>query len=196
MRTRQRHDRIDDSVVGAYHICAKTVRGGFLTGIDRVALCSYDYREDWVLGRIDALISVFAIECHDRIVLDTALHMILRNRPDVASTWSDDDVAGRWLSLNRSRLELRSDVPPKKLAQLLSDPTKLAAARLSLSSISSFMAHLRQPIAILANREEGERGFFWNPRFGCERLEDTPERWSCDLYMIKSRLRVVSGDDS
>lgn len=193
MRTRKRHDRIDDSVVGVYHIWATTVRGGFLNGIDRVAMCSYAYREEWVLRRIDALVSVFAIECLDRVVLDTALHMILRNRPDVATTWSDDEVARRWLTLNRSRLELRTVVPPKKTAQLLDDAAALAGARRSLSSISSFMAHLRQPIALLANREERERGCFWVSRFGCERLEDDPEQWSCDLHMHEGGLRIVTG---
>lgn len=195
MRTRSNRRQIDESVVGVYHIRSITIRGAMLKGIDRVAICSFDYREPMVLQRIDDLMTVFAVECLDRLVLPTALHMILRNRPDLTAEWSDEMVAGRWLLLHRGRLELRSAVDPEKYDKLMANATALAETRQNLSSISYFMAYLRQPIAAVANQEDGALGYFWEPRFGCKRLPDDPERWTVQQYLPQGRFRLVDSDD-
>ena len=195
MLKRKRHERVDESRVGVYLVSAYTVRGAFLTGIDRYAVKSFTYRESWIDGRVPALGEVFAVECLDYRTLDTVLHLVLRNRPDVAAEWSNEEVARRWLRLNRAKLRLRDRLDPDRLAATLANPAEIAKHRSALASISFYMAYLRQPIGVLANEEDGERGFFWEPRFGCRRLPDDPETWRCELYLPTSRFKLVVDDE-
>ena len=48
---------------------------------------------------------------------------------------------------------------------LLGDPERLERARRTLGSLSSFMKHLKQPIARRANEESGTSGHLWDQRF-------------------------------
>ncbi|WP_286177345.1 hypothetical protein [Stieleria mannarensis] len=52
-----------------------------------------------IRSRLEFLASVFAIECLTFAVMSNQLHLVLRSRADVAATWSDDEVARRWLRL-------------------------------------------------------------------------------------------------
>ena len=196
MRIRRRFERVDESQVGVYHIHCLTIRGAFIAGIDRVTAKQFDYRKQWIADRLESLAKVFAVDCLDHFVLPQALHLILRNRPDVAAQWTDEEVAWRWLRVNRAKLELRAAPPPRQLAKLLSAPDEIAKVRRALSGFPNYMASLRQPIAVLANYEDRERGVFWVSRYGRRRLPDDPSLWRCELYLPTSRLKLVSEDDS
>ena len=108
MARKRRRDVIDETEVGAYHVWSRTVRRAFLTGVDPQTGVDYSYRKELIERRLEALASVFAIDCCDFTVLDNHLHLILRNRPDIVAGWSDEEVARRWLRLKRSELELKT----------------------------------------------------------------------------------------
>lgn len=186
---------INEAVVGVYRIESRTTRGAFIKGIDRVTLRTFDYREKMVLRRIEVLTTVFAIECLDQLVVPTALHMILRNRPDLPPTWTDEEVVTRWLKLNRGKLALNEKLDERKFDKLIAKRKEVAQLRVNLGSISSFMAYLRQPIGVVANQEDYVQGFFWEPRFRCYRLADDPELWTCAQYLPEGRFRLVVHDD-
>lgn len=86
-----------------------------------------------------------------------------RNRPDVVKTWSDEQVAIRWLKVFPGRriedqLAKPTDVDVK---QLCADKVRLKQIRLRLSDVSWFMKALAEPIARMANKHDGCTGRFW-----------------------------------
>jgi len=190
MARRRRRDVIDESTVGAYHVTSRTVRRAFLTGYDPRTGVDYSHRKEMLERRLEALVSVFAIECLDHSILDNHFHAILRNRPDVVAGWSDEEVARRWLRLKRSELDLNPEPTAEQIAAFLLDPAKVAQARKRLSSISELMGHLKEAISRAANREDDVRGFFWQGRFSATRLGDDAALLVCSLYVNMNPIRA------
>ncbi|HND56090.1 MAG TPA: hypothetical protein PLV92_26925, partial [Pirellulaceae bacterium] len=124
-----RRDSIDESVVGAYHVTSRTVRRAFLTGVDPQTGLDYSYRKRQIERRLEALASVFAIDVLDHSVLDNHFDAILRNRPDIAAAWSDEEVARRWLRLERSELELREEPKAEQIVEFVQDQRTTGLAR-------------------------------------------------------------------
>ena len=55
----------------------------------------YRHRKQWILDRL-RLAGLFAIEVCGYSVMSNHLHLVLRNRPDIAGQWSADEIALRW----------------------------------------------------------------------------------------------------
>lgn len=186
-----RREVIDESVVGIYHIWSRVALREFLLGLDPKTGRSFRHRKKVIRKRNEALVSIFAIECLEHAVLDNHFHQILRNRPDVVAQWSDWEVAERWLRLKRSSLDLQPPPKEERIAALVANREELAEIRRRLSSISWFMAYLREPLARVFNLEGGTTGTsFWAGRFGCSRLEDELAVLVCCLYVCMNLIRA------
>ena len=190
MPSRNRRDVIDESEVGAYHCYTRCVRGAFLIGNDPERGLDFDHRKVWIDERVEALASVFAIDVCDHTVLDNHLHLILRNRPDIAKKWSDEEVARRWLRLNISELQLNDPPSRRRLKALVSDKERIATLRERLSSVSWFFSYLKTPIAKLANEHDGVPGHFWGARFGAVKLKNEAALLACSLYVNLNPFRA------
>jgi hypothetical protein len=149
-------------------------------------------------------------------VMNNHLHVLLRLDPDVAAGWSDEEVVRRWGKLcpprDKSRRELA--VTDEWVQWRLKDIQWVATTRERLQSISWFMKYLKEPLARLANRQDGARGAFFESRFksvailddeallaACvyidlnpiaAKVADTPE--TSDHTSIKQRLEHVEAD--
>jgi hypothetical protein len=186
-----RRDVIDESVVGTYHIWSRVMLREFLLGRDPKTGRDHSHRKEKLQQRLEALLSVFSIECLDRSTLDNHFHQILRNRPDVVAQWSDREVAQRWLRLKRSQLKLLGVAKEKLVNALVADTTRMAEVRRRLSSISWFMAYFREPLARVFNMEMNTTGSsFWAGRFGCSRLEDETSLLACSVYVNMNQIRA------
>ena len=190
MGRRARKEVIDETTVGAYHVWSRVVQRAYLLGYDRVTKRDFSHRKEWMVARLAALTSVFAVECLDHAILDNHFHAILRNRPELVAGWSDDEVARRWLRITPARLKLEAEPTAQEIAELTADRKRLAAARKQLSSVSWFMACLKEPVARLANAEARASGPFWAGRFGCEALEDDAALLVCSLYVNLNLVRA------
>ena len=82
--------------VGVYHCIAQCVRRAFLCGVDPYTGQDYSHRKEWILDRLRELAGLFAIEVSGYSVMSNHLHLVLRNRPDIAEQWSDEEIALRW----------------------------------------------------------------------------------------------------
>ena len=133
---------------------------------------------------------VMAIDVLDYAILGNHLHVVLRNRPDIVSTWSDAEVARRWWFVCPSRKNADGSVPnplPCEIGLLLQDVDEY---RSRLSDISWMMRLACQPIARRANQEDDVDGRFFAKRFDCERLETSADLLSCSVYVDLNVIRA------
>ncbi len=86
----------------------------YLAGLDDETGKDFTYRREWIRQRLEKLASVFAIDVLTYAILSNHLHVVIRNRPDVVKTWSDKEVALRWLQI----------FPGKRIEEQLGNPTK------------------------------------------------------------------------
>ncbi len=54
------------------------------------------HRKVRIRARLEELARIFGIDVLSFEVLSNHLHVVVRTRPDVVKTWSDDEVALRW----------------------------------------------------------------------------------------------------
>ena len=188
-----RHLIVADDQVGVYHCIARCVRRSFLCGDDPVSGKNFDHRKRWIRRRLEMLASVFGIDVCGYAVMSNHLHVILRIRPDVAQSWSDEEIALRWRRLypRRDQATGRCAEPEEHdLAMITSNPVRVARLRGRLSSLSWFMRCLNEPIARAANREDRCRGRFWEGRFKSQMLLDEAAVLACSVYVDLNPIRA------
>ncbi|MCE9555437.1 MAG: transposase, partial [Planctomycetes bacterium] len=134
-----RADVFDPLEVSTFHCINRCVRRCFLLGDDPLTGRNYDHRKDWLEERLQFLAGQFGIDVLAFSILSNHFHLIVRNRPDVVATWSDTEVAQRWLRLSPPRKQpdgQPADPTEAELDSIRCLPDKLAIIRRRLSDIS------------------------------------------------------------
>ena len=129
MPTYARSQIVVEDMVGVYHCIARCVRRAFLCGIDPYSGQDYSHRKEWVLDRLRELAGLFAIEVCGYSVMSNHLHLVLRNRPDIAEQWSADEIALRWCRVFPPRDDATGEPGEPgehDLAMLTANPDRLA----------------------------------------------------------------------
>ena len=72
-------------------------------------------RKQWIELRLQELAEIFAVAVGGFSVLDNHLHLLVRLDPDVAKTWSDEEVVRRWGKLFAPRDKSRKPLPVSKV---------------------------------------------------------------------------------
>jgi hypothetical protein len=176
---------------GVYHCFTRCVRRAFLYGFDPVSGKDFCHRKAWITDRLRHLAALFAIDVCAYAVMETHHHSILRTRPDIVATWSDHEVARRWLTLFPQRNALKAKLSVEdQICMLLSNPELIAKLRLRLCSLSWFMGQLNEFIARAANKEDNVKGRFFESRFKCQILLDVAAIASCMVYVDLNPIRA------
>lgn len=103
--TTARHLLVDPTAPGFYHCISRCVRRAWLCGTDPYNGKSYEHRRDWVEGRLLELSEIFAIDVYAYSVMSNHVHVVLRIDPDASASWTDQEVAARWVRLFPATLE-------------------------------------------------------------------------------------------
>jgi putative transposase len=188
-----RSEVVIDGVEAVYHCISRCVRRAFLCGTDTYTGKSYEHRKEWIRLRIQELTSGYAIEVSAYAVMSNHLHVVLRTRPDWVDSWTDKEVAIRWLKMfSRSRMVEDKDAPPSdsEIKRLTDHAERMTEIRSRLSSVSWFMRSLNEHVARLANREDGCKGRFWEGRFKCQALLDEAAVLACMAYVDLNPIRA------
>ncbi|MEP3479984.1 MAG: hypothetical protein ABJZ55_12105, partial [Fuerstiella sp.] len=90
-----RNEQFCADEVGVVFVTQRCVRRAWLAGKDPVSGKDFSKRKEWIRRRMECLASVFAVDVLTYAILSNHMHQILRNRPDVVKTWSDEQVAIR-----------------------------------------------------------------------------------------------------
>lgn len=180
--------------VGIYHCSARCVRRAFLCGRDSESGRNYEHRREWIESRLEVLAGVYAVDVCGFAILGNHLHVILRQRPDIAKNWSDQQIARRWWNLLPGRRDEETGAPAEpethELAMLMANKELLAERRTRLGSLSWFMRSLCEPIARQANVEDGCRGRFWEGRFKSQILLTESAVLACSVYVDLNPIRA------
>jgi len=181
---------VKDGKEGVYHCFSRCVRRAFLCGYDTLTQRDFSHRKTWLVDRLRHLAAIFAIEVCAYAVMETHYHSILRTRPDIVATWSDWDVAIRWLTLFPLK---NAAVPPtdEQIRALADCPERIAQLRKRLCSLSWFMGRLNEFIARAANKEDSVKGRFWESRFKCQNLLDDAAIAACMVYVDLNPIRAA-----
>jgi len=118
---------------------------------------------------------------------------VLRNRPDIVRSWSDQEVAQRWWSLFPKRREKdgrAAEPTPQELRMLTSDRKKLKELRRRLAHISWLMGCLAENIARRVNKEEKNSGRFWAGRYKMSRILDETALLAVAIYVDLNPIRA------
>ena len=90
---------VAEGVEAFYHCLFRCVRRTFLCGHDDYKGHSFEYRKEWVRSRLRALSEAFAIDICAFTIMSSNFHLALHTRPDLVGSWSDEEIARRWLSI-------------------------------------------------------------------------------------------------
>ena len=171
---------VDASVSRWYHCVSRCVRKAHLMGNEAAP-----GRKDWIENRLRELDAILAVSVGGISLMDNHLHLLLRIDPDIAKGWSDTEVAERWFKLfpprgaDRKPMKVSAEI----MAARLANPVWIAETRVRLSSLGWFMKCLKEPLARLANKQDGCTGAFFEGRFKSIAILDEESLLSVCAYI-------------
>ncbi|HET9034067.1 MAG TPA: hypothetical protein VFN25_14330 [Dokdonella sp.] len=190
--TSARSHLVDPESPGFFHCISRCVRRAWLCGVDPYNGKSYEHRREWVEQRLLELAEIYAVGLFAYAVMSNHLHVVMRIDPGAAATWSDEEVATRWIRLFPGRVD--GDIDPEacrlKEQALHGNAERVAVCRQRLGSLSWFMRSLNEPIARRANQEDACTGRFWEGRYKCQALLDEAAVLSCMSYVDLNPIRA------
>ena len=187
--TTARSQLIAPGTGGTFHCVQRCVRRAFLCGQDRYTGQSFEHRKAWVEQRIALLSDCFAVAIHAYAVMSNHLHLVLQLDPTQSASWSDAEVATRWVRLfpPREDTKVARDV---KRDRLMQQPDYVAVLRERLSNLSWLMKCLAEPLARAANAEDACKGRFWEGRFKVQVLCDERALLAAMAYVDLNPVRA------
>ena len=163
-----------------------------MCGDDRYSGKNFDYRREWIVGKINQLSRIFLIEICAYAVMSNHYHLVLRINAGGAAALSDGEVVERWRELFRGHLLVDRWKSGESMtgAELAVVKELIEAWRERLSDLSWFMRCLNEGIARRANEEDGCKGRFWEGRFKSQALLDDAALLSCMAYVDLNPIRA------
>lgn len=187
-----RRNLVDSEIPSFYHCTNRCVRRTFLCGVDEDTGQDYSHRKDWLEKRMIGLCAIFAVDIYAYAVMSNHYHIVLYVEPLAPLSWSDEEVAEKWLLAYPGRF-----VDPKfakqrelKKQAIMGDKEKLKTFRKRLGSLSWFMGRLNEPLAKQSNREDFCSGRFWEGRYTSQALLDETAVFSCMAYVDLNPIRA------
>ena len=94
-----RYQLLPEGQDGQFHCVSRCIRRAFFCGSDLYSNQNYDHRKVWIKERLKTLASGFAIDVVAYAIMENHLHTLLWVRREKALSWTDQDVARRWLTI-------------------------------------------------------------------------------------------------
>ena len=192
MASHARKDIVREGEVGCYHVWSRCVQRIWLCGVDPLTGKDYSHRKQWIENLLIYLERVFAVDVGAHHILSNHKHAVLCTRPDVAETWSQEEIVWRW-KLAWPQWEAGQwyrEPSDREIEEVLAKgPDHIEQLRKNLSSLSWFLGRWKEPIARRVNAEAGTSGHMWAERFGSRELTDDGELLVACVYTDLQQLK-------
>ena len=193
--TRARYSQVSLDSTSYYHCICRCVRRAFLCGQDHYSGQDYEHRRQWVVDRLAVLGEVFAIDLCAYAVMSNHYHVVLRINQKKALSWSDQEVAERWMQLFNGPLIVKRWLKGKtEAAENLKAEEIVQTWRERLYDLGWFMKCLNEYLARKANEEDCCKGRFWESRYKCQALLDEKAVLQCMAYVDLNPVRAVMAE--
>ncbi len=188
-----RAEVFDPKEICIVHCTQRCVRRAYLAGLDQATGKNYEFRREWIRCRMERLASVFGIDVLTYAIMSNHMHIVIRTRPDVVQSWSDEEAATRWLKIYPGkRIDEHLGQPTRNDVEALrADKKRMLEVRTRLSDPSWFMRALCEPIARMANQQDECTGHFWEGRFKAQRIVDEAGLLACSMYVDLNPVRAA-----
>jgi len=188
---RYRQVSIDDTPY--YHCVSRCVRRAFLCGSDPLTGFDFEHRRQWIIDRIKLLCSVFAVDLCAYAIMSNHYHIVIRIDAEQVKSWSDKEVAHRWLQVFSGPVLMHQYLGEANLTttELERVAELFATWRERLCDLSWFMRCINEPIARMANHEDHCSGRFWEGRFKSQALLDERALLACMAYVDLNPIRAA-----
>jgi REP element-mobilizing transposase RayT len=188
----KRSELIDPENAGYYHLISRCVRRAFLCGEDPDTNKDYNHRRQWIEDRIIELAQYFSIEIYSYAVMHNHYHLVVYSDPKAPESWSDLDVADKWLKVfpgkfNNPKFKSQRNL---RIQAIVKDSALLATYRERLGSLSWLMRRINEPLAKSSNNEDFCKGHFWESRFQSQALLDEGAALTCMAYVDLNPIRA------
>lgn len=176
-----------------YHCISRCVRRAFLCGADPVTGYDFSHRRQWIVERLKTLSEVFAVDLCAYAVMSNHYHVVVHLDQQRARSWSDREVAARWMSLFSGPPLVQRLMAGSRLEQAERQRAEryIELWRARLCDLSWFMRCMNEAIARLANAEDRCTGRFWEGRFKSQALLDERALLACMAYVDLNPIRAA-----
>ncbi len=175
---------VQEETPGCYHLISRCVR--------RLRCLAGTDRKDWVERCIRQHARSMAIDILTYAVMKNHLHVIIRIRPDIAATWSTNEVVNKWLELVpiRDCYGEPIELDKRNKQHLSENRSYVEERRRRLSSMSWLMRLVKQKISRRMNKADEVSGHFWDERFLSIPLPDKRAIFTCMAYVDLNPFRA------
>ncbi|WP_417214827.1 transposase [Alcanivorax sp.] len=189
--TRARYTQVSLDSTSYYHCICRCVRRAFLCGKDHYSGQDYEHRRQWVVDRLSVLAEIFAIDLCAYAVMSNHYHLVVRIHQQKALSWSNREVAERWMQLFSGTLIVKRWLKGKTSeAESLKAEEIVSQWRERLYDLGWFMKCLNEYLARKANEEDCCKGRFWESRYKCQALLDEQAVLQCMAYVDLNPVRA------
>ena len=179
---------VDAHTPGSFHIVSRCVRQARLCGFDPLTRRDLSHRKRWIEDRIEMLAEHFSVAVYAYAVMSNHVHLVVHTDPQAPAHWDAAEVLRRWFDV--SRRDEPDEARQLRIEASLSNEALIAKYRERLGSLSWFMRFLNEPIARIANLEDGCTGRFWEGRFHAQSLLDESAALSAMVYVDLNPVRA------
>lgn len=196
MGRKPRSEQFDLNRSGTFHLYSRCVRAIFLIGKTGADGSTAAERKQWVEQRQEELFAAYAMDLVGFAVMDNHMHHIIITQPDLAKTWSAEQVIERWYSIHHAYNAAGKivELTPELFAELAADEKRVAMLRQRLCDPSELMKDLKQRIARRCNDADEKTGKFWDERFHSVELLDFVALLMCLIYVDLNPVRAKMVD--
>lgn len=174
----------------SYHVVSRCVRRTFLFGV--VDNKDFSHRRDAIVARLAELTQLFCIDISAYAIMSNHYHLVVRIQKKRALDLSVEDVVARWSTLFSLPFLARRHADNEEMsdAENAEAMRQIELRRARLYDLSWFMRCLNEPIARMANLEDGCTGRFWEGRFKSQALLDERAELQAMAYVDLNPIRA------
>jgi len=174
----------------SYHVVSRCVRRTFLFGV--IDSKDFSHRRDAIVAKLAELTQLFCIDISAYAIMSNHYHLVVRIQKKRAIDLSIQDVLARWSALFSLPFLAKRYADNEVLsdAELDEAMRQIELRRARLYDLSWFMRCLNEPIARMANLEDGCTGRFWEGRFKSQALLDERAELQAMAYVDLNPIRA------